>query len=326
MLEHVAEVALIFALFSSGLKLDRALRWREWGSVVRLLVVAMPLTIAGVALFGSQVLGLSLAASVLLGATLAPTDPVLAGDIGVGPPGDEAEHEPNFALTAEAGANDGLAAPFVLLGVFIAEKGGTGWLGEWVVADVLYACMAGVAIGVAVGWAAAWSVHVLRDRELLAPGVRRLSRDRDRARPLRGRRGGRRLRLPRRVRRRPRVPPLRARPRAQRARPPRRRAGREVHGARRDPAARLAAHRRGAHRAGLGGLAARGRAAGRHPPAEHARCRWSARGSRPRAVARSSPGSACAASAPSTTPPPSSARACSPAARRSWWCGPRSRA
>jgi sodium/hydrogen antiporter len=168
-IEHIAEIALIFALFSSGLKLDRALRWSEWSSVVRLLALAMPLTIAGVALFGSQVLGLSLAAAVLLGAVLAPTDPVLAGDIGVGPPGDEAEHEPNFALTAEAGANDGLAAPFVLFGIFIAEQGGTGWVGEWLVADLLYACLAGVAIGVAVGWAAAWSVHVLRDRELLAP-------------------------------------------------------------------------------------------------------------------------------------------------------------
>ena len=45
--EHVAEVALIFALFSSGLKLDRPLRWREWGSVTRLLALAMPLTMAG---------------------------------------------------------------------------------------------------------------------------------------------------------------------------------------------------------------------------------------------------------------------------------------
>jgi sodium/hydrogen antiporter len=168
-LEHLAEVALIFALFSSGLKLDRSLRWREWGSVVRLIAIAMPLTIAGVALFASEVIGLSLAAAVLLGAVLAPTDPVLAGDIGVGPPGDEAEHEPNFALTAEAGANDGLAAPFVLLGIFIAEKGGAGWLGEWLLADVLYAGLAGVAIGAAVGWGAAWSVRWLRDRELLAP-------------------------------------------------------------------------------------------------------------------------------------------------------------
>jgi NhaP-type Na+/H+ or K+/H+ antiporter len=166
---HIAEVALIFALFSSGLKLDRPLRWREWGSVTRMLALAMPLTMAGIALFGSQVMGLSLGAALLLGAMLSPTDPVLAGDIGVGPPGDEAEHEPNFALTAEAGGNDGLAAPLVLIGIFVAEKGGTGWLGEWLVADLLYACAAGVAIGAAVGWSAAWSVHWLRDRELLAP-------------------------------------------------------------------------------------------------------------------------------------------------------------
>jgi NhaP-type Na+/H+ or K+/H+ antiporter len=168
-IRHIAEVALIFALFSSGLKLDRPLRWREWGSVTRLLALAMPLTMAGIALFGTQVMGLSLGAALLLGAMLSPTDPVLAGDIGVGPPGDEAEHEPNFALTAEAGGNDGLAAPLVLIGIFVADKGGTDWLGEWLVADLLYACAAGVAIGVAVGWSAAWSVHWLRDRELLAP-------------------------------------------------------------------------------------------------------------------------------------------------------------
>jgi len=170
-IEHVAEIALIFALFSSGLKLDRALRWREWGSVTRLLVLAMPLTMAGIALFGSQVMGLSLGAALLLGAILAPTDPVLAGDIGVGPPGDEAEHEPNFALTAEAGGNDGLAAPLVLLGLFVAEEGGTDWLGEWFAADLLYACLVGVGIGIAVGWGAAWSVHWLRNRELLAPAL-----------------------------------------------------------------------------------------------------------------------------------------------------------
>jgi NhaP-type Na+/H+ or K+/H+ antiporter len=167
--EHIAEIALIFALFSSGLKLDRPLRWREWSSVTRLLVLAMPLTIGGIALFGTQVIGLSLGAALLLGAILAPTDPVLAGDIGVGPPGDEAEHEPNFALTAEAGGNDGLAAPLVLIGIFVAEEGGTGWLGEWLVADLVYASVAGVAIGAAVGWGAAWSVRRLRDRELLAP-------------------------------------------------------------------------------------------------------------------------------------------------------------
>ena len=95
---------------------------------------------------------------------------MLAGDIGVGPPGDEEEHEPNFALTAEAGGNDGLAAPLVLIGVFVAEQGGSDWIGEWLVADLLYAIVAGVAIGAVVGVAAAWSVKRLRDRELLLPG------------------------------------------------------------------------------------------------------------------------------------------------------------
>jgi sodium/hydrogen antiporter len=166
-IEHIAEVALIFALFSSGLKLDRRLRWREWSSVTRLLVLAMPLTMAGIALFASTLMGLSLGAALILGAILAPTDPVLAGDIGVGPPGDEEEHEPNFALTAEAGGNDGLAAPLVLIGIFAAEEGGTAWLGEWLAADLLFAVLVGVAVGAAVGYAAAWSVTRLRDRELL---------------------------------------------------------------------------------------------------------------------------------------------------------------
>ena len=121
-IDHLTEIAVIVALFSAGLKLDRPLTWRAWGSTARLLLIAMPVTIGLVALLGSQLLGLSAAAALLLGACLAPTDPVLAGDIGVGPPGDEDEHEPNFALTSEAGLNDGLAFPFVLAGIYMAAE------------------------------------------------------------------------------------------------------------------------------------------------------------------------------------------------------------
>jgi NhaP-type Na+/H+ or K+/H+ antiporter len=92
---------------------------------------------------------------------------VLAGDIGVGPPGDEDEHEPNFALTAEAGLNDGLAAPFVLAGLFAAKESGSGWVWEWLAADVLYAIAVGVAVGAGVGLLAAWSVKALRSRDML---------------------------------------------------------------------------------------------------------------------------------------------------------------
>jgi NhaP-type Na+/H+ or K+/H+ antiporter len=168
LIEHLAEAALVIALFSAGLKLDRPLTFRDWSSVTRLLVLAMPLTIGAVALLGDALLGLSASAAVLLGAALAPTDPVLAGDIGVGPPGHEDEHEPNFALTAEAGLNDGLAAPFVLAGVFVAQESGGGWALEWLAADVVYAVVVGVAIGAAAGTLAAWSVKRLRSREMLA--------------------------------------------------------------------------------------------------------------------------------------------------------------
>jgi NhaP-type Na+/H+ or K+/H+ antiporter len=170
-LERLTEAAVVFALFATGLSLDRRLAWREWGTTARLLALAMPLTIGGITVFAIVVMGLSPAAAVLLGAILAPTDPVLAGDIGVGPPGEEDEHEPNFSLTSEAGLNDGLAFPFVLLGVLMAEGASAGKVMEWVAADVVYAILGGVVTGAVVGRLAAASIKKLRDRALLAPAL-----------------------------------------------------------------------------------------------------------------------------------------------------------
>ena len=167
LIEHLTEFAVIVALFGTGLRLERALHPRGWGSVARLLGIVMPLTIAAVALFGTQVMGLSLGAAIILGAALAPTDPVLAGDVGVGPPGEEDEHEPRFAVTAEAGLNDGLAFPFVFLGAFVAAQGGSDWIWDWLAADVAYAILVGVVFGAAGGYAIAAGVVWLRDRRLM---------------------------------------------------------------------------------------------------------------------------------------------------------------
>jgi sodium/hydrogen antiporter len=171
LMQHATELAVIVALFATGLRLDRELRPSAWGAVARLLGVVMLLTIAAVALFGWAVMGLSVGAAIILGAALAPTDPVLAGDIGVGPPGEEEEREPNFSITAEAGFNDGLAFPFVLLGFFVATRDGWGWVGEWAAADVLYAVTVGVAIGALAGYGTAALIVPLRERELLAHGL-----------------------------------------------------------------------------------------------------------------------------------------------------------
>jgi NhaP-type Na+/H+ or K+/H+ antiporter len=167
LIERVAEFAVIVALFASGLRLDRPLSWRQWDSTVRLIAIVMPLTIGAVTLFATTAMGLSLGAAVILGAVLAPTDPVLASSVQVGPPGEPDESEPRFALTSEAGLNDGLAFPFVMLGLFIVTEGGSSWVGEWLIADVLYAIAVGAVLGAAGGYGLAALAAHMRLREWL---------------------------------------------------------------------------------------------------------------------------------------------------------------
>ncbi|MGL5849329.1 MAG: cation:proton antiporter [Phycicoccus sp.] len=168
-IEHVTELTVIVALMGVGLALDRRLDWRSgaslrsWSPTWRLLGLAMPLTIGAVAVLAWGVLGVALPAAVLLGAALAPTDPVLASDVQVEGPalegdGDEIDEDDDvrFALTSEAGLNDGLAFPFVYAAVFLATAGsvaqwGVGWLAWELVGKVVV----GVLVGAGAGWALA---------------------------------------------------------------------------------------------------------------------------------------------------------------------------
>lgn len=152
-LAHASEVAVIVALFATGLALERPLGWRSWLSTWRLLGIVMPLTIVAVAAWGNTVMGLSIGAAIVLGAALAPTDPVLAGDLGVGPPGEPDDSEPRFALTSEAGLNDGLAFPFVMLGLLLAGPSTSErWVLPWALGDVVWGIGVGLGVGVLLGW------------------------------------------------------------------------------------------------------------------------------------------------------------------------------
>jgi NhaP-type Na+/H+ or K+/H+ antiporter len=154
---HLTEVVVIVSLMGAGLALDRPVGWRRWASTWRLLAVTMPLSILAVVVLGSWLLGLGVAAATLLAAALAPTDPVLASEVQVAEPTDDedSEDEARFALTSEAGLNDGLAFPFTYAAVAMAAAGAapSGWLAEWVAVDVLWRISAGAAMGIAVGWA-----------------------------------------------------------------------------------------------------------------------------------------------------------------------------
>lgn len=150
--EHMTEIVVIVALMGAGLKLDRKIGWRPWGTAWRLLGIAMPLTITAIALLGHWVLGLGLASALLLGASLAPTDPVLASDVQVGPPQSGEEDDVRFALTSEAGLNDGLSFPFVHLAIAIALSAAepSALFLDWVLVDICWR----IGSGIAMGWAA----------------------------------------------------------------------------------------------------------------------------------------------------------------------------
>ena len=154
LVEHVTELCVIVALMGVGLALDRPFSIRGWSSTWRLLIVAMPLFIAilGVAAWG--LVGLAPAAALLLASVLAPTDPVLAADVRVGEPTDDprSEDELRFALSSEAGANDGLAFPFVHASVLLLTIPVAEWLGGWVAWELIGKVVLGVACGVAIGY------------------------------------------------------------------------------------------------------------------------------------------------------------------------------
>jgi NhaP-type Na+/H+ or K+/H+ antiporter len=181
-IEHVTELVVIVALMGVGLAIDRPLlvrrvrSWAPWGPTWRLLGVGMPLCIGATALLGWWA-GLPLAAAVLLGAVLAPTDPVLASDVQVAGPRVGEEHEVDeedelrFTLTSEAGLNDGLAFPFVYLAIMLATEGTRwGWVPAWVgfylVGKVVIGVLAGILVGRVLAYVAFRSEsHALRVAE-----------------------------------------------------------------------------------------------------------------------------------------------------------------
>lgn len=186
-IQHVTELTVLVALMGVGLAIDRPIRprrpatWRAWSPTVRLIAITMPLTIASVWGLGAA-LGVAPAAALLLASALAPTDPVLASDVQVAGPKVQSptDHDPlddasideeddvRFALTSEAGLNDGAAFPFVHAALFLAAGTGVAagttaasgslasvasWLPRWVAWELVGKVALGVAVGLVVGWA-----------------------------------------------------------------------------------------------------------------------------------------------------------------------------
>lgn len=151
---RLTELVVIISLMGTGLKIDQPFSFRNWAVPFRLVSITMILSIGIVMCLAMWLFNFDPASALLLGAVLAPTDPVLAADVQVGPPLEEVRDDVKFSLTAEAGMNDGTAFPFTWLAIalVVGEKG----LGEWFWDHLVYQIVVGVAMGFALGKAVAF--------------------------------------------------------------------------------------------------------------------------------------------------------------------------
>lgn len=163
---HLTELVVIVSLMGTGLKIDEPFSFNLWNAPIRLATLTMFLCITAVALIGWYFLHLDVGTAVLLGAVLAPTDPVLASDVQVGPPLKNDRHNVRFSLTAEAGLNDGMAFPFTWLALSIAMTGELiDNLSNWFIYYLLYKIVAGVVVGYILGKLIAYLVIYLPENK-----------------------------------------------------------------------------------------------------------------------------------------------------------------
>lgn len=186
--EHLTELGVIIAIMGVGLKIDRPPSLRGWSGTWRLLGITMVLSIGLAALVGWWVAAFAPATAMLLGAVIAPTDPVLASDVEVGSPGEGSEDEETeetdesgkgeedelrFSLTSEAGLNDGLAFPFTNMAIAMAMAGAhpENWFGTWLKIHVLYELGVAAIVGLGLGYLLARLLMAMPSKTHLAKAM-----------------------------------------------------------------------------------------------------------------------------------------------------------
>ena len=155
---HLSELVVIISLMGTGIKIDRRFSFANWSTPLRLVCIAMILCIAAATFLGVQFLHWQIAPALLLASALAPTDPVLASDVQVGPPNLGRKSETKFALTAEAGLNDGTAFPFVWLAIILTTNSFFdsneifNWAGYYLIYKIVVGLIMGYVLGKGVGF------------------------------------------------------------------------------------------------------------------------------------------------------------------------------
>ncbi len=163
LLEKLTEMVVIISVFSCGLKIVRPFNLRVWDITARLIIFLMPISIFALATVGKLFLGMNWGEAILLGAILAPTDPVLASEVQLTDTKDK--DELRFGLTSEGGLNDALAFPFVYFGLYALKNDNWGdWFKQWIVVDLIWAIAVAIIMGIIVAKTVVWIERKIEKR------------------------------------------------------------------------------------------------------------------------------------------------------------------
>lgn len=174
-LEHAARITLAIGLMGVALRLPRAFMWHHARTLVVLLAVIMPLTALAGGLLAHWLLDVPLLLGLLIGAVISPTDPIVSTAIVTGQVA-EKNLPPRLRhiISAEAGSNDGLALPLVLLPILLLSRPSDDPWSHWLCDIVLWknggALVFGGLLGVAMGRLLRWaeSRHYIEAPSFLA--------------------------------------------------------------------------------------------------------------------------------------------------------------
>lgn len=167
---EVARIVIVVQVFAVGVELPKKYLKNHWkGVAVMLLPVMICSWFICAAIIYGLIPKLNFVESLVIAATLAPTDPVLASSV-VGK-GKFAERVPGHIrnlLSCESGCNDGMAFPFLYIGLYIIlDVDVTKTAKEWILITILYECIFGTLLGILIGYSARRAIRIAEDRKFI---------------------------------------------------------------------------------------------------------------------------------------------------------------
>ncbi|MBE9127725.1 MULTISPECIES: cation:proton antiporter [unclassified Coleofasciculus] len=155
LLEQTARLTLAIGLMGVALRVPQGYFFRNWKPLAVLLGLVMPIMWVVSGLLVYWILGIPFWEAMLVGAAITPTDPIVSTSIVTGVVAEDyLPKRIRHIISAESGANDGLAYPLVLLCVLMLERSPTEALPHWFVHVVLWEVCGAVLFGVLLGYVA----------------------------------------------------------------------------------------------------------------------------------------------------------------------------